>query len=484
MLVRVMLLLAIALVASLPALGSGTHRSGPMPPAGLSAPDGRIEGRVVDAEHVPWAGIRVILGELGHALLFYNTPGEMFATTPGVFAPENKRFALELATDREGRFAATGLAAGEFSLIAADKERGIALAQVRVEADGTATVEMALQPAGFLEADITGIEFDPQKNTLELSPVSQGANIQLAPRTVQRDRQWSFQSAPLPAIRGWCVIATEVVPVQDFRATLFALPVSFAPGEHRRLAIDVARGNELAGAVVDARGEPLSGVSVVARDRGDPPAERGAVTDAKGRYRLRGLASGPHTIEVSRWKMRETVGCGNGSQDVSATREVELPVKKASDVDFRIESLLGAPKVGDPAPSFSARKLDGSALDLGTLRGKVVLIDFWATWCGMCRMEMSRLLETYEQCAKSGRFEIIGVSVDIDVGLVPRFVASRGLRWPQTALGGAAKNSIARLFNVNSTPSTVLIDPAGRIAALNLTGEPLRAKIEELLRAK
>jgi hypothetical protein len=58
------------------------------------------------------------------------------------------------------------------------------------------------------------------------------------------------------------------------------------------------------------------------------------------------------------------------------------------------------------------------------------------------------------------------------------------MRWPQTALGPAARNPIARLYNVNSTPATVLVDANGRIAALNLVGEPLRRKIEELLAAK
>jgi thiol-disulfide isomerase/thioredoxin len=133
---------------------------------------------------------------------------------------------------------------------------------------------------------------------------------------------------------------------------------------------------------------------------------------------------------------------------------------------------------------FSARALDGHSIDLSALRGKVVLIDFWATWCGMCRVEMPSLIQTYTSLSSDGQFEILGVSVDTDVVLVPRFVASRALSWPQTALGGAATNPIARLYNVNSTPSTVLIGRDGRIAALNLTGEPLRQKIEELLRAK
>ena len=74
--------------------------------ATIAPPNGRIDGRVLDAKHAPAAGIRVILGEIGHSLLIYNTPGEMFVATPGIFDPERKNYKAELATDRDGRFTA------------------------------------------------------------------------------------------------------------------------------------------------------------------------------------------------------------------------------------------------------------------------------------------------------------------------------------------------------------------------------------------
>lgn len=67
---------------------------------------------------------------------------------------------------------------------------------------------------------------------------------------------------------------------------------------------------------------------------------------------------------------------------------------------------------------------------------------------------------------------------------MPRFAASRGLTWPQTALGPEARNPIAKLYNAHSTPMTVLVDAEGRIAAVNLLGETLQAKIAEMLEAK
>jgi peroxiredoxin len=481
-LVSITILCALAPVANGSASSSSLRATDAQSESTRSA-DVRVEGLVLDAHKKPAAGVRVMLGELGHALLIYSSPPDMFVTTPGILDPDAQRYKAELATDRDGRFVASALASGEYTLIAADKERGIAITSVHAEPGAASKIEIVLDAPCFLDAEITGLEFDSQTNTIELLPLGLGTNVTLFPRLAQRDRSWSFQSPALPAARGWRVVGSAVVPVQDYRATLFALPLTIAAGEHAHVAVDLARGLELSGTVVDARGESLSGVSVVARSPGENASMRGAVTDAKGRYHLRGLSSGACTLDVGRWRLRELAGCGNGPQDVSASREIVLPLANASDADFKIETLMRAPQIGDVAPTFSARTIDGGTLTLSSLRGKVVLIDFWATWCGMCRVEMPNMLATQRELAHDG-LEIIGASVDTDVALVPRFVASRGLPWPQTALGGAAANPIARLFNVSSTPSTVLIDRQGKIAALNLIGEPLRKKIEELLAAK
>jgi peroxiredoxin len=454
--------------------------------AGSAGLAGLIGGRVLDANGAPAKGVRVVLGEFGHATLFYNSPKQTFVATPGIPDAERARYAAELSTDDLGRFAAPGLAAGEYSLVASDDARGLALSTARVSEEGPTAVEISLSAPAFVDAEITGLPFDPSRDVVELLPASNGSNIEFHPQLTPTPGQWSFRSAALPPLSGWRVVGTEVVAGQDYRATLFSLPASVKSGQRGKVALAADRGGEIAGTVTDREGRPLSGVSVVARSpgEGDAAAEIGAVTDAGGRYRIRGLAGGKHTLEAMRWKMRELPGCGNGAQDVAESRDVAVPLADPKSADFRVEVLLGPPKVGDRAPAFEARALDGRPIGLEGLRGKIVLLDFWATWCGGCRLELPRLLETYAAFAPAGRFEIVGVSVDSDLDLVPRFVSSRGMRWPQTALGPAGRNPIARLYDVNSTPSTVLLDAEGRIAALNLVGEPLRKKIEELLAAR
>ena len=169
-------------------------------------------------------------------------------------------------------------------------------------------------------------------------------------------------------------------------------------------------------------GRPTNRRSTIRPSAVPSPTRRDAIGSA--------VSGGPHTIEASRWKMRELAGCGNGPQDVFAAQSIVLPIEKAPKSTSASRPLLARADASATWRPRSARAtLDGRSLDLAALRGKVVLIDFWATWCGMCRVDMPSLVETYEHCARGGRFEIVGVSVDTDVGLVPAF-----RREPRSAL--------------------------------------------------
>ncbi len=445
---------------------------------------GKIDGVVVDDRGSPVAGARVILGELGRATLFYNTPEEMFVGTPGLSEIETKQFSALLSTDASGRFAVDGLAAGEYSLIAADPARGVATATLRLERDVPLSARLVLQPPAFVIGSVEGLAFDSRVNVLELKPRNAAANISMIPRLAQEQDSWSFRSAALPAVREWKLIGTQVVLEQDFRATLFNVSLDAPPGQETTLHVRLDEGSVVSGRVLDASGAAVRNVSVVAQSDQQPTCEFGAVSDADGRYRIRGLNAGTWRLEALRYGMRELPGCGNGPQELFGSQAFLVSDSAPKQIDLSVNSSRAPPKIGELAPDFTAAMLDGKTLKLSQFRGKIVLLDFWATWCGMCRADFPRLVASYDALSGAARFEIVGISIDEDVGLVRRFIASRGMRWPQTALGIAAKNSVAQLYNVNSTPSTVLIDAEGKVVAINLTGEPLRKKIEELLQAK
>jgi len=106
--------------------------------------------------------------------------------------------------------------------------------------------------------------------------------------------------------------------------------------------------------------------------------------------------------------------------------------------------------------------LDGSTVDLADLRGKVVLMDFWATWCPPCREEVPNVVNVYNKYHSRG-FEIVGISLDQDRNALSEFIASNGMPWPEYFDGQGWGNSLAQRFSVRSVPQMWLLDRKGRI---------------------
>ena len=136
---------------------------------------------------------------------------------------------------------------------------------------------------------------------------------------------------------------------------------------------------------------------------------------------------------------------------------------------------------GGVAPDFRQNLLSGEG-DAGPAdyRGKVLLIDFWASWCGPCRRENPNVVAMYNEFKDSG-FEILGVSLDRSEDAWRKAVAQDGLTWPHVSDLQGWSNAAAQQYGVRSIPATVLLDREGRIVARNLRGEDLRQKVAELV---
>jgi peroxiredoxin len=134
-----------------------------------------------------------------------------------------------------------------------------------------------------------------------------------------------------------------------------------------------------------------------------------------------------------------------------------------------------------PAPDFSVETLDGDTLRLTELRGQVVLVNFWATWCAPCRLEMPGFQRVWEDHAERG-FVIVGLSVDRGVRAdVERWVRQRGITYPIAFAPGAVTRAYG---GANVLPTSILIDREGRIAhrVEGFYAEPaLRAAVRRLL---
>lgn len=139
-----------------------------------------------------------------------------------------------------------------------------------------------------------------------------------------------------------------------------------------------------------------------------------------------------------------------------------------------------ASSIGQVAPEINLPSLNGTEIKLSSLKGKIVLIDFWASWCGPCRKEMPNVVKAYAKFKSKG-FEIYGVSLDDSKERWEEAVAKDGITWPQVSDLRKWDGEVVRNYNINSIPFTVLLDRDGKIIAKNLRGEELEKKLAEVL---
>ena len=159
-------------------------------------------------------------------------------------------------------------------------------------------------------------------------------------------------------------------------------------------------------------------------------------------------------------------------------REEEPTAVKTLEADV---ARLAAFADGATAPNFEQMTLDSSGMKgPESFRGKVLLIDFWASWCGPCRKENPNVVKMYNAHKDQG-FDILGVSLDKQYGRWAQAVAQDKLEWTHVSDLRGWQNAAAQQYGVRSIPATVLLDRDGRIVARNLRGAALEAKVAELM---
>ena len=252
--------------------------------------------------------------------------------------------------------------------------------------------------------------------------------------------------------------------------------VSVEAGHATTADVSLSKGTTVRGRVEDANGHPVKGIYLatgVWRDRSTLGLQ--AMSDAQGGFTLNDaprdtfeLTASPKTGDPITKSVR-----GSSGQLVTFAFPVE-PVRSGP---IGSEGL----KIGDVAPAVEITALDGTVIKTGDQKGKVILLDFWATWCAPCLDEMPNLISVWNKYRSRDDFIMVGMSRDFDAPTLEGFLErSDAISWPQAVGSTGGVEKAVRLFGVTWIPRVYLIDRDGKIIGKNLRGDDIMKALDEL----
>lgn len=147
---------------------------------------------------------------------------------------------------------------------------------------------------------------------------------------------------------------------------------------------------------------------------------------------------------------------------------------------FLVNGLQAQPRQGMPADEIALPSVNGDTIRLSSLKGKVVLIDFWASWCGPCRTSNKTFTKLYPKYKDKG-FEILGISLDESDEAWKKAIAKDKVSWPQVIDRGGWEAKTAINWNIMALPTSYLMDQEGRLIAMDLEKKELEKILKELL---
>ena len=172
---------------------------------------------------------------------------------------------------------------------------------------------------------------------------------------------------------------------------------------------------------------------------------------------------------------------GNISQAVTVPETAPGEAVKPIDLgDIQI-AIRATMRIGKRAPHFTVTGFDGKEITLDQLRGKPILIDFWAAWQGSRTFDLRQLKLLYDRFAKNSRLHMVGINLDPSRESAAAGLKNDPLPWPQAYGGNWNESPLQQIFGLRSLPEYLLIDAEGRVAAFNLRGTAITRAVERLM---
>jgi thiol-disulfide isomerase/thioredoxin len=170
---------------------------------------------------------------------------------------------------------------------------------------------------------------------------------------------------------------------------------------------------------------------------------------------------------------------GSGDKVKAIAKEITESADAPADMKASAKGLLAQSEALGKPLDIKFTALDGRDVDLSSMKGKVILIDFWATWCGPCVGEIPHVKEAYEKLNDKG-FEIVGISFDSEKDALQKFVKKEKMEWPQYFDGKGWQNAYGTTYGIHSIPTMWLVDKKGNLRDMNARGA-LEEKVTKLL---